>query len=1057
MTEMSAASTFFTAWPFFHVRASLGSTDGSLPRALATNGDGKTGWLDTVRELTDDPVLLEGIHLATPSLSHAIDRIRAGEGDNLDPAALRRTGQAVMRYYLRYTSRPTPFGLFAGTCFGRFDTATKMSWDGPPRTRTRADLEWLLAQIESLQVMPQVLPLLSVTTNELVYGRGGRLLLDTPSSYGNRDGEDGRAQLSVRATPVVIAALRAASTAIPVPALVAVVQRQFPSAPRTAISTLICTLVEQDLLVTDLRPPMDGTDPLRHVLAKLSRCTDRSDSAGHTRAALAEVDHLRDGYDRVSPGAGAQPLETLITAARRLRESSSPMHVDTALAVTVVLNEEVKAEAERAMTVLWKLSPPRLGMRPLRALHAKFLEHYGLGRLVNVVDVLDDTVGMGAPAGYAWPASEAGEPDADIPSQQQIIRDVRLSRLLHTAIAEGAEEIELTDADISNLQLDDPDTSRLPASCELFCHLVAPDTSAIDDGQFRLVVSPNPGSHRAGASIARFAYLDPQHADMFAERVRAIPPVVPGAVSTDLSYLTRGARASNLADVPSFTAARFGIGLPDTESADRMRLADLAVGATLDQLYVVHVPTGALVDPVSHTMTSPSTQAPNIARFLFELGMEGRRLWEPWSWGQLSVHPVLPRVRYGRTILSPTTWKVDDLRAALLADHQRPGRSDAVTQWQARWKVPDRIMAVSADQRLTFDLANPSHRVVFVNEVERDDRVIVQEPPEASMNNGWFSDGTQARITEIVLPFTRPERIEVSPPLTPSPAVPRSGDRHLPGERWLFASLYGARGSQDEFLRTHLRPFIAQASGFDTWFFIRYSDDAGQHLRLRFKGESPALRNEVLAQLTDAVHTWQAQRLVGAMQLQEYDPEYERYGGAECAETIEQLFQADSHFALIATDLVARRRLDLRTVAAVSATDLALAFGGTPDEPEMAAASRWMSITGSRRELPRSYRKDPKKWQHLLEPAQDWLHVREVPGGDALVDALVPRRHHVQALGEQVRSMGKSCPTPNSRIIGSLFHMTCNRLLGGYPEVENETLGIARGAVQDNARREARR
>ncbi|WP_394846244.1 lantibiotic dehydratase family protein [Pendulispora brunnea] len=56
---------------------------------------------------------------------------------------------------------------------------------------------------------------------------------------------------------------------------------------------------------------------------------------------------------------------------------------------------------------------------------------------------------------------------------------------------------------------------RPPPSMEMLVHVVADSVDALDRGEFTLVVSPNPGSPQAGATVGRFAYCLPG-----AERLR---------------------------------------------------------------------------------------------------------------------------------------------------------------------------------------------------------------------------------------------------------------------------------------------------------------------------------------------------------------------------------------------------------------------------------------------------------------------------------------------------------------------------------------------------------
>src|SRR5437879_7923455 len=70
--------------------------------------------VDRLRAAFDRPACREALYVASPSLHNAFC---AWEGDT-DNAASRRTRSALVSYFARMTSRPTPFGLFAGVSAG---------------------------------------------------------------------------------------------------------------------------------------------------------------------------------------------------------------------------------------------------------------------------------------------------------------------------------------------------------------------------------------------------------------------------------------------------------------------------------------------------------------------------------------------------------------------------------------------------------------------------------------------------------------------------------------------------------------------------------------------------------------------------------------------------------------------------------------------------------------------------------------------------------------------------------------------------------------------------
>lgn len=144
---------------------------------------------------------------------------------------------------------------------------------------------------------------------------------------------------------------------------------------------------------------------------------------------------------------------------------------------------------------------------------------------------------------------------------------------------------------------------------------------------------------------------------------------------------------------------------------------------------------------------------------------------------------------------------------------------------------------------------------------------------------------------------------------------------------WLYLRIYVDGGFWEiEHLLGNVVPEIVGAGGFDRWFFLRYIDPAGLHLRLRLRACDPGLESRTLAVLaaraaepiTRGSHrptimppvAHAAPYLMGtaargsAVVRDVYEPEIERFGsrGMDCAERV---FQTSSEVTL---DILAAER-----------------------------------------------------------------------------------------------------------------------------------------------------
>ncbi|WP_251060975.1 lantibiotic dehydratase family protein [Streptomyces sp. ISL-100] len=307
-----------------------------------------------------------------------VRRVTVRGRDGIKAGQLRRAALAVLRYDIRMRTRPTPFGLFAGVATGHFDSTAKAERGTAHRTRTHADMQWLTRIGHRLERDPAVLATLTVQAHQALARRGDRLVLTSPSTHGVAPGEsgEGRSTVSVRRTPVVERAVAEAQAPLPYEELVRRTAEAFPGAPAERVRGLLAELVRQEILITGLRPPLDGGDPLHHVLRLLARVTEPSEDTRRIHEALLAVEDQRQAYDAQPVGGGREHLRRLLETARSVEPDDTPLHIGTRLDTTLHLPYAVREVIEDATGVMWRLSRPKLGLFALRDYHRRFLDIY---------------------------------------------------------------------------------------------------------------------------------------------------------------------------------------------------------------------------------------------------------------------------------------------------------------------------------------------------------------------------------------------------------------------------------------------------------------------------------------------------------------------------------------------------------------------------------------------------------------------------------------------------------------------------------------------------------
>ncbi|RAG83696.1 hypothetical protein DN069_20805 [Streptacidiphilus pinicola] len=994
--------------------------------------------------LTSDPLLREAVDLASPSLGRAFDVALAG--DRVSVPKLRSLVLSASRYVLRMTTRATPFGLFSGVTVARFseEPSSPPSPEGAFRV-VKPDTEWLTNVVRDCEMDLPILQELRVVTSNLGYQRGHRWVMPyrVQSRRGSPEGRPWITESSVRLTPAVRHALVSARSPLLFRDLAQCVQSTFPSASSATVSSILRQLVEGQFLLTELQPQPDETKPLEHIIGVLGRVGVAS--AGGVLARLEQVQRELDSYAASPLGAGRRQLAGLKAQMSVLEPTPHSVRVDVGLADEAHLPAGVAAEAERAASVLCRMSPPKEVLPSLRSYHQAFLERYGAD-LVPVTDVLDPVAGLGAPQGYKWAPGRLADVRGgqSVPTEATSVRETVLLRMAMSALRSGSPEVILEDRDVEALALSP--AAVLPPSMELFGTVVAVPGDGAADGEFRLVLNPRMTSPLAGAAAGRFVHIVGAEDGAAGSLDRHFQwNAGSDALRATLAYRSPRPRTESLMAVPDDLPYRIAIGcFADARDPRILALHDLAIGADSERLFVMSRRLGKEVRPTTVHLQN-RTNMPHAARLLREIGLSGSGPGSSWDWGSARSAPYLPRVRYGRTVLAPAQWRTDEdfFKDEVLTDSQW---HEQLQEWQKRWRVPGRVLAGVDDQVMELDLSVALHVRLLREEVRRHSRAILCETSEgaAGVDGGLHANGQYA--SEVVIPLaTHGAAQSTSVRRRPVASMSwSSGTRYLPGGEWLYAKLYAPQSMQDDLLSVQLGQFADRLPrGVDRWFFIRYRDP-DPHLRLRFHGDPELLHQVLLPELKEWASELTDLRLAARFVLDTYEPETGRYGGVDLMGAAERVFHADSVATLSQLAMMRQGmlRVDRSLLVAMNYVDIA-----RRSCPGGSWASWCMEQYAPDESLHRSLRPERQALLSLLgktgEPGEMMIEA-----GTVLTPVWDRRGKLLTAYRDDAG--GKAA-------IRSLLHMHHNRFIGMDRTHERRVEALVRGTAQAHLRQRLRR
>ncbi len=859
-----------------------------------------------LQELLRLPEVREALFVASPGFcEHLAHWERAPESERGE-----KLERGLMRYLTRMVGRPTPFGLFAGYSVGELGEHTRLR-TGPRAAyhrHTRLDMDYACMLAEAFSRAPALRPHIPHRPSTSLYRTAGRLRY-----------AEGRLSARSRAYHLVVvepsehldAVLERARDGARPEELVQALREMDPELPPEEATGYITELIDSQILVSELTPPVTGSEALPELISQLQQLPGTRPFTETLGAVQSSLEHL----DRAGIGA---PSERYLEVARMLGKLPAPVELPRLFQVDMAkpapeatLGRDVLRELERGARVLHRITPTP-PQDALDAFREAFLRRYE-GREVPLLEALDEESGVPFMPSHA-PGAEAVPILAGLalggPAEGRASFGERSAFLLHKleeTWSSGAHVLALGDADLEHLEA--RGRAPLPDSFMAMATVVAASEEAIGRGRYQLRLHMVSGPSGAN-TLGRFCQGDVRLRREVEEHLRAEEALRPDAVFAEIVHLPQG-RVGNILARPVMRGHEITyLGRSGAQPEQQIDASDLRLSVQGRRLVLRSARLGLEVIPRMTNAHNYGARSLGLYRFLCALPAQGTCGGLTWSWGPLAHSRFLPRVTHGRLVLSAARWNFwgDTLQKLGVGDATQ--RFATLQALRAERRLPRFVALEEGDQLLPIDLDNVLSVETLIH--------LLKERPRATLVEQFpgpqelCAEGPEGRfIHELVVPFVRtrptePARLAPQPtqaPTRPAPAtLPRA---FLPGSEWLYAKLYTGSATADRLLTDVVAPLVRSALGSGAangWFFIRYGDP-DWHLRLRFHGTPPGMER-LARELSEAMSAPHRERLLWKVQFDTYEREVERYGGPEAMLLVERLFQMDSEAVLQLLELL---------------------------------------------------------------------------------------------------------------------------------------------------------
>jgi lantibiotic biosynthesis protein len=1012
--NMNASPNIYQSANFFMMRNALLSFTDYLEIERAS--DPKKALLDFY---DNHGIFQEAIAIASPNLHKAIRSTKSRE------AILKRDKiyLSLLKYFLRMSSRVTPFGLFSSVSWGKFGEESHLELPLSSLKRAvKPDMEWVRALNKSLHLQPEFIQKLRVMRNpNISESRGRFFLIEQKESKTKKS-------ISIKKTLFTEQALLLAKNSLPYSELEEKLCVCFSQYGKEKITDTLNQMFKEGFLLSEISVQLDSSYQLKNTIDVLE---GRPEFLNEFET-LKNISGAFEEYKDSKIGQGIPSLEKLLETLDAIEKVDYPVHVDTALHNSnIKLNQRIQNEICEVASALWLLAYEGTKSQKVETKFGKFKlefqEKYGIGRLVPLLELIDDIKGMGS---------------AFI---EENIESLSSRNWALELLAKSSKEEIVIDSVIESLSASAQSSfTKAPLSLEIYFDLLADSEKNIDNGEYKILLNPVVASAQAGNTFGRFFYAFDQASSKIQSMqtfLKLEETLLEQAIFVEASFLPKNARTAN---VSFFEKTRqFQLQMHFHEPSESIiTLDDIYIGATIEHLYIYSKRLQKELHISLSTAVNPALAPPSL-KLLLDISQSRFTSFTPFIWqGVGEKSRYLPRVRFKNTILCPRRWLFDYESLKIKPDTTLKAVEKSLLEAFEKEALPDNVYLTQFDHRLFLRWKNSDHLKLIAQHFMNYKQAVFFECLFNESRRPVKSDRGE-HAAEFVLPLVKKAEYKIESKIEFQSTQQATLQERLSvfDKKWIYAKLFLPSEHEELFLREQLPVLIKileERKLINSWFYIRYKEGKS-HVRLRLQSLTPDLNGLIMGLLSDWASRLMIENSLGDFTFNIYDREVERYGGVECIQLAEDLFCADSQSSLYLLNIFHANKegLPLFALAALGIVNMLLVFF----HKELALMVQFLSFIKSEGSLLTGFRDS-------LKQVADYVNKLffEVPEKNINTDPLFSHLNQalsisipaIEAYERQISELEKQGLLWNSKsqIIDSMVHMHCNRMMG--PNIEEE-------------------
>ena len=666
------------------------------------------------KKICKDPIIKEALFLASPELLKEIDRWLNKEIK--DEKKIEKIKFSILKYFSRMTSRPTPFGLFAGCSVGNFgnETNIKLKQYDKNKRRTKLDMNYLVALSQDLIKNKKIRKQLMFFPNSSIYEVGGQIRYVEYKYFNTKRHHQ---SVGVDNTHYLDLILSEAKNGRYLEDLSSLLVNDIISIEEA--SGFIDELVSSQILVSELEPSVSGPEFLDQILLVLNKLKNVEDIL----ELLVKVEQNLKTIDK-KIGNNPKDYYQIIEILEKLETEFQPKFMfQTDMTINNnknTINKKLITDLEKGLILFNKITLPTKN-NLLAQFKDAFYERFE-NREVILSNALDVETGVGYKQNQDSNDINPLIDNIFIPKKKSSNSELNIKwtsinvffqEKLINAFKNDSYIITLDQNDFKDYEVNWDD---LPDTFSCMIEIID------EDGNEKIKFNGGGGSSAVNL-ISRFCSAEEEIYSLTKEILNAEDNINEGIILAEIVHLPES-RVGNVLMKPDFRRYEIPYLAKSIKPKEQqLILSDLTISVKdNNEILLKSTKLNKIVIPRLTNAHNFSHNSLPIYHFLGDMQTQGKRKSLTFDLGPFSGdYDFLPRVEFGKLIIHDATWNLKKVHIEKMLKKQNSNIEllNEVKAFRKKLKIPHYVTLSDGDNQLLINFKNLTSIRMFLDIVSK--------------------------------------------------------------------------------------------------------------------------------------------------------------------------------------------------------------------------------------------------------------------------------------------------------------------------------------------------